>query len=847
MTLEMAAVGALVSALLAIFIFIVFGRFRRMVSSDSLNKYRSKDIGLVDLLNYASVVENGIIANKNGSLSAAWIYRGPDNASASDEMRNDTSFKINQALAAMGNGWMIHIDAVRRKSPSYPNASDSNFPDWITRAIDDERRDMFESDGALYMSYYVITITWLPEKINEQKFVEMMFDDDSEKIEGKARTQSLLKRFRQEAQNFENRLSSALDMQRLQAHEVVTEEGKTIMQDDLLAWLNTCLTGDHHPINLPSCPTYIDALIGGKEMWGGVIPKIGDKYIQVVAIDGFPFDSSAGILSSLSDLTCEHRWSSRYIFIDQHEAMAHMEKYRKQWKQKVRGVYDQLFNTSGGVVDQDALAMVEDAETALAEISSGLVGTGYYTSGVILYSRSRTELELNAEKVRKAINRLGFAARVESLNTLDAFFGSMPAHGVENIRRPMMNTMNLADLLPVSSTWGGEQTAPCPYYPKGSPALLQAFTNGQTAFSLNVHVDDVGHFFVFGPTGSGKSYLLNLITAQLRRYPDMRVYFFDKGRSSYPLISAAGGEFYEISAEGNSALAFCPLQYLETQSDRTWACEWIETILSLNAIKVSPSQRNEIANAIKSMHRSHSKTLTEFVNSVQDEDIREGLTQYVQGGQMGHLLDAESDSMGLGMLMGFEISELMELSDKYRLPVLLYLFRRIERSMDGRAGAIILDEAWVMLGHDVFKDKFRTWLKTLRRDNFIVGMATQNLADATSSGILDVINESTPTKIFLPNPHAEQEDASELYKSFGLNNRQISMISHATPKRHYYLSSTEGRRMFEVGTGPIQKLILGASSKKELNAIGSLEKEYGNDWAAHWLANNGVKIKGVNV
>ena len=50
---------------------------------------------------------------------------------------------------------------------------------------------------------------------------------------------------------------------------------------------------------------------------------------------------------------------------------------------------------------------------------------------------------------------------------MDAWLGSLPGHGVENVRRPLINTMNLADLLPVSSIWTGEQKAPCPFYPQG--------------------------------------------------------------------------------------------------------------------------------------------------------------------------------------------------------------------------------------------------------------------------------------------------------------------------------------------------------------------------------------------
>jgi type IV secretion system protein VirB4 len=148
---------------------------------------------------------------------------------------------------------------------------------------------------------------------------------------------------------------------------------------------------------------------------------------------------------------------------------------------------------------------------------------------------------------------------------------------------------------------------------------------------------------------------------------------------------------------------------------------------------------------------------------------------------MGHLLDAEHDGLSLSEFTVFEIEELLNLGDKYALPVLLYLFRRIERSLKGQPAAIILDEAWIMLGHPVFRAKIKEWLKVLRKANCLVLMATQSLSDAANSGILDVIVESTATKIFLPNVYARDEDTAQLYKRMGLNARQIEIWPRPSP------------------------------------------------------------------
>jgi type IV secretion system protein VirB4 len=420
--------------------------------------------------------------------------------------------------------------------------------------------------------------------------------------------------------------------------------------------------------------------------------------------------------------------------MDTHEAVARLEEFRKKWKQKIRGFFDQVFNTNSGNIDQDAVKMAKDAASAIAETNSGLIAQGYYTSVVILMDENRDKLETAARSLEKAINRLGFTARIETINNLDAFLGSLPGHGVENVRRPLIHTMNLADLLPTSTIWTGTNFAPCPMYPPMAPPLMQCVTHGATPFRFNLHIRDLGHTLMFGPTRAGKSTHLGIIALQFLRYLGMSIYVFDKGMSMYPTTKSVGGNHFCVAAD-DSRLSFCPLQFLGTKGDRAWAMEWIDTILALNGVMTTPAQRNAIGNAIMSMHESGARTLSEFSLTVQDEVIREAIKQYTVDGMMGHLLDAEQDGLELSMFNTFEIEELMNMGEKYALPVLLYLFRRIERRLVGQPAAVFLDEAWIMLGHPAFRYKIREWLKSFAKKNCLVFLSTQSLTDAANSGI----------------------------------------------------------------------------------------------------------------
>ncbi len=290
-----------------------------------------------------------------------------------------------------------------------------------------------------------------------------------------------------------------------------------------------------------------------------------------------------------------------------------------------------------------------------------------------------------------------------------------------------MNTRHVADMIPTSSIWTGHESAPCDLYPPMSPALMYCVTTGATPFRFNTHVRDLGHTLILGPTGAGKSTLLGIITAQFLRYEGMTIYTFDKGQSIYTFCKAVGGDHYNVGGDGGRdasgrvqpSFSFCPLQWLHTKSDLAWACSWIEALIALNGVEITPKQRNEIARRMDVFFRSGERTLLSFVTGLMDEAMSSALEMYTREGMYGYLLDADEDSLNLkdgGGLTVFELEDLMAMGDpKIVLPVLLYLFRRIERSLHGQPAVIVMDEAWLLLAHPVFSAKIREWLKIMRK------------------------------------------------------------------------------------------------------------------------------------
>lgn len=150
-----------ISVLSIALIWILFATVRKSSTELRLKKHQQKEAGLSDLLNYAALVDDGVIVGKNGAFMASWLYRGEDNASATHHQRELVSFRINQALSALGSGWMVHVDAVRRAAPGYNEGTQSHFPDALSAAVDEERRRHFERLGTLYEGFFILTVTWL--------------------------------------------------------------------------------------------------------------------------------------------------------------------------------------------------------------------------------------------------------------------------------------------------------------------------------------------------------------------------------------------------------------------------------------------------------------------------------------------------------------------------------------------------------------------------------------------------------------------------------------------------------------------------------------------------------------
>jgi len=438
--------------------------------------------------------------------------------------------------------------------------------------------------------------------------------------------------------------------------------------------------------------------------------------------------------------------------------------------------------------------------------------------------------------VERVIQGRGFVTIPETLNAVDAWLSSVPGNAYANVRQPIVSTLNLAHMMPVSAVWAGpEKNAHL-----DGPPLIVTRTDGATPFRLVTHIGDVGHTLVAGPTGMGKSVLLAMLALQFRRYGGSRIFAFDMGRSMRATILGLSGEHYDLGADGG--IAFQPLARIDGEGYRTWAAEWIEGRLMHEGVTVGPDEKAAIWSALGSLAGApvEQRTMTGLSVLLQSNALRQALSPYVLGGAHGKLLDADRDRLGSGDVQGFEMEELMH-SPAAVQAVLRYLFARFDARFDGAPTLLILDEAWLFLDEPSFAARIRQWLKTLRKKNVSVIFATQSLADIKDSTIAPAIIESCASRIFLPNPQATEPQIRTVYEGFGLNSRQIEIVATAQPKRDYYYQSRLGNRLFDLDLGPAALAFSGASTPQDQRDIDRVLTQAGAPgFAGAWLRHRGL-------
>jgi type IV secretion/conjugal transfer VirB4 family ATPase len=784
----------------------------------SLKEYREPTHRLPDLLPWAGLIASpGIVMQKDGILQKTFAFRGPDLLSCSPHELVHLNAQINNALMRLGSGWSLFVEAQRFRSSAYPEARWHHPAAWIA---DLERARQFAAGSHFESSYYLTFVWQRPSDASNR--LESFFYEDAGGLEPEGDPSRETAALKRDVRVFLKTIGDVMTL--------ITPLFPSVVElgdDETLTYLHSTISTNRHPVRTPDIPLYLDALLPDEPFTAGEIPMLGNHFLLTATVSGFPAVTCPGILDALNHLQTEYRWATRFIAIDKPEARKLIESYRRKWTQRRKGIFTMLKEQAAGgeesrLQDDSAIDKADDANQALRELGDDAHSYGYFTTTITVWDRDLKTAQQKMQLVKQAIQSRGLTVQDETLNSREAWLSSLPGHVYANVRRPVVSTMNLAHLIPMSSVWTGQPHNHHLATVTGGVGLphMQCTTTGATPFRLDLNVGDLGHTLILGPPGAGKSTLLSMLALQWLKYPKAQVIIFDKDRSARAATLAVGGSYFE-PGNSDAPVAFQPLANLDTHSDRSWANEFVQALFQAQGVAASPTLKQAIAQAIEILATEHpreERTITMLSHRLEsfDREYAVPLEPYRTGGSYGQIFDASEDQVRPTPWTLFEMGHLMNKGQAALIPAFLYLFRRVEQMFTGAPTIIEIDEFGLYLRDPTFASWVQAALKTLRKKNVFVILATQEVADALRNPLLQsTILNACPTKIFLADPEATTPAAARDYEQLGLSPTEIETVGGMIKKRDYYLRSTAGRRIFTLGLGPAQLTFAGMSSEAD--------------------------------
>lgn len=489
------------------------------------------------------------------------------------------------------------------------------------------------------------------------------------------------------------------------------------------------------------------------------------KFAGIVSIKEYGPKTWAGILDSFLKMPFEFVISQSYDPINRQLAMGRMQRQQ-----------DRMIQAA-----DKAISQVVEITEALDKAMSGEIGFGLHHLTVMCIESSLKTLENAMSMALVEISSTGGMSVREKVNMEPAFWGQIPGNFKYIGRKAIINTNNFAAFSSFHN------------YPLGKPknnfwgdAVTVLDTTSGTPYYFNFHLRDIGHTTIIGPTGAGKTVLMNFLSAQSQKFR-CRLFFFDKDRGAEIFLRAINGA-YTIIDPGKKC-GFNPLLLPDTGENRIFLLEWLKQLVSSLGEQISAEDMALLSSAINGNYKLDPKdrklaNIAPFLGLEGPGTLAGRLAMWHSNGSHAKIFDNDIDVIDFSQanIFGFEMAELLK--DKFALsPVLLYLFHRINISLDGSPTMIVLDEAWALIDNPVFAPKIKDWLKVLRKLNTFIVFATQSVEDASKSAISDTLIQQTATQIFLPNLKA-----TDVYRTaFLLSEREHHLIKTIDPGSRFFL------------------------------------------------------------
>jgi type IV secretion system protein TrbE len=540
--------------------------------------------------------------------------------------------------------------------------------------------------------------------------------------------------------------------------------------------------------------------------------RLDDRYVRVLTLKEPPPQTHAAMFEALLDvpspMVIATEWRREGHDRIRREIHARRRHYHNS-RVSLTSYLGEPSQPGDLLVDDSASAVVRDLGAALTEVTLQGRYFGEWSLTVVLHDTDLAALERSVGAVLKAVAAHDAQVTDERFNLLHAWLAVLPGNSHYNVRGMYLLNTNAADLaLLFAPDSGRTRNAHL-----NREALAVLDTAQGTPYHLNLHVGDVGHSLVLGATGAGKSFLLNFLIAHLQRYAP-RTLVFDLGGSYRRLTRHFGGSELRLRLDADR-IAINPFCLEPTAANLQFLFAFVRVLVQAGGqYTTTRADDQAIFEAVETLYALDPEQRRLFtLANILPRSLSAQLQRWVEGGQYAHVFDNVTDAVTLSpfQLVDFEGLDTVPLVLE---PLLFYLLHRatatlLEPALAPTLKVFVIDEAWRFLRDPTIAAYVTEALKTWRKKNAMVLLATQSSDDLQRSELLRVALESCPTRIFLANPHVDQQACQEL---FGLNETEAARVATLVPRQECLLTQPGVARVLRLVTDPESAALFSAGT-----------------------------------
>ena len=535
-----------------------------------------------------------------------------------------------------------------------------------------------------------------------------------------------------------------------------------------------------------------------------------ERFGAIVALKEYQPETAAGALDHLLALPCEFTLTQSFACWSRKAAIDRLRACARRYRQA-----------------EDSATLEDQIQDAVDAVQVGGVAFGQHHLSVLVTTRDPDALDAAVDDVIEAFGRVGAIAVREDINLEAAYWAQLPANFAYIAREAGLSSLNFAGLASLHNAPIGANRNHW-----GAPVTWLETVSG-TPYAFGFHVGSVGHFTLTGPSGSGKTVLLNFLLAQAQKFRP-RAVVLDKDEGTLLAVRALGGTYATLRP--GAPTGFNPLAWPDGPDTRAFQARWIAALAG-RALNPSEAAILQTAITVNADAPPEARCLRHFAELLTGYDregaLADALRPWHGDGAHAWVFDnAEDLYPDDAALAGFDLTAVLD-DARVRAPVLLYLIERIDRSLDGRRTLIFIDEGWKALADPVLAERIRDWLKTLRKQNGVLGLGTQEVGDILASPIADTLIEQCPTQIVLPNYKARRE---QYRTAFGLTDGEFAVVRTAPPgARHFLIKQGRTSAVARLDLSDLPDRLAILSGTAQLNRFARrLWAEHGND-PQDWL------------